>query len=119
MRDFNYYAPTEVVFGDQSEEQVAALVKKYGGTKVLVLSCLRLMRNAPFSDPKTHWPWSTCNGLQEENFGFSRCRKILISGVSVFPACSSTSWLGVVIHTALLYSTRLWVMSVGKPVDLL
>ena len=37
MKDFNYYAPTEVVFGQQSEEQVAALVKKYGGTKVLVL----------------------------------------------------------------------------------
>ena len=36
MRDFNYYAPTEVVFGKESEEQVAALVKKYGGTKVLV-----------------------------------------------------------------------------------
>ena len=31
MKDFNYYAPTEVVFGEQSEEQVAALVKKYGG----------------------------------------------------------------------------------------
>ena len=36
MRDFNYYAPTEVVFGEHSEEQVAFLVKKYGGTKVLV-----------------------------------------------------------------------------------
>ena len=36
MKDFNYYAPTEVVFGKNSEEQVAALVKKYGGTKVLV-----------------------------------------------------------------------------------
>ena len=36
MKDFNYYAPTEVVFGKQSEEQVSALVKKYGGTKVLV-----------------------------------------------------------------------------------
>ena len=36
MKDFNYYAPTEVVFGKQSEEQVAQLVKKYGGTKVLV-----------------------------------------------------------------------------------
>ena len=36
MKNFNYYAPTEVVFGDQSEEQVALLVKKYGGTKVLV-----------------------------------------------------------------------------------
>ena len=36
MKDFMFYAPTEVVFGEQSEEQVAALVKKYGGTKVLV-----------------------------------------------------------------------------------
>ena len=36
MKDFNYYAPTEVVFGKNSEEQVAQLVRKYGGTKVLV-----------------------------------------------------------------------------------
>ena len=36
MRDFIYHTPTEVVFGEQSEEQVARLVKKYGGTKVLV-----------------------------------------------------------------------------------
>ena len=36
MKDFKFYAPTEVVFGEQSEEQVAALVRKYGGTKVLV-----------------------------------------------------------------------------------
>ncbi len=36
MKDFNYYAPTEVVFGKQSDEQVAQLVKKYGGSKVLV-----------------------------------------------------------------------------------
>ena len=36
MKDFNYYAPTEVVFGRESEEQVAKLVKRYGGHKVLV-----------------------------------------------------------------------------------
>ncbi|MBQ9361826.1 MAG: iron-containing alcohol dehydrogenase [Bacteroidaceae bacterium] len=36
MKDFKYYAPTEVVFGENSEEQVALLIKKYGGTKVLV-----------------------------------------------------------------------------------
>lgn len=28
MKDFNYYAPTEVVFGEQSEEQVARLLKE-------------------------------------------------------------------------------------------
>ncbi len=36
MKDFNYYAPTEVAFGEQAEKQVAQLVRKYGGTKVLV-----------------------------------------------------------------------------------
>ena len=36
MKDFVYYAPTEVVFGTHSEEQVATLVKKYGGSRVLV-----------------------------------------------------------------------------------
>lgn len=36
MKDFLFYAPTEVQFGKQSEEQVAQLVKKYGGTKVLL-----------------------------------------------------------------------------------
>lgn len=36
MKDFNYYAPTEVVFGESSEEKVAQLVKKYNGKKVLV-----------------------------------------------------------------------------------
>ena len=36
MKDFVYYAPTEVVFGEHSEERVASLTKKYGGTKVLV-----------------------------------------------------------------------------------
>ena len=36
MRDFVYHAPTEVVFGKQSEEKVADLVKQYGGHKVLV-----------------------------------------------------------------------------------
>ena len=36
MIDVNYYAPTQVVFGEYSEEKVADLVKKYGGHKVLV-----------------------------------------------------------------------------------
>ena len=36
MKDFIYYAPTEVVFGKEAEQQVARLVKKYGGHKVLV-----------------------------------------------------------------------------------
>lgn len=36
MIDFTYYAPTEVIFGQESEEQVARMVRKYGGHKILV-----------------------------------------------------------------------------------
>ena len=36
MKNFYYYAPTQVVFGKDTEKQVGQLVKKYGGTKVLL-----------------------------------------------------------------------------------
>ena len=36
MKDFNFYAPTEVVFGKESEKQISQLVRKYGGSKVLL-----------------------------------------------------------------------------------
>ena len=36
MKDFNYYAPTRVVFGRNSEEQLPQLIRQYGGTKVLI-----------------------------------------------------------------------------------
>ncbi|MCL2218199.1 MAG: iron-containing alcohol dehydrogenase [Defluviitaleaceae bacterium] len=37
MQGFTLHAPTEIVFGKGSEEQTAGLVKKYGGTKVLIV----------------------------------------------------------------------------------
>ena len=36
MKDFNYYAPTQVVFGADAEEQIPQLIKSFGGTKVLI-----------------------------------------------------------------------------------
>ena len=36
MKDFNFYAPTRVVFGSSSEEQLPQLIRQYGGTKVLI-----------------------------------------------------------------------------------
>lgn len=36
MQNFKYYAPTQVVFGRDTEKQVAELVKKYGGSRVLL-----------------------------------------------------------------------------------
>ncbi len=37
MREFTYHVPTEVVFGAGAEAQVSAYVKKYGGSRVLVV----------------------------------------------------------------------------------
>ena len=36
MFGFNYYTPTKVVFGKGTENQVADLIKEFGGTKVLI-----------------------------------------------------------------------------------
>ena len=36
MKNFNYYAPTKVAFCRNTESQVAELVKKHGGSKVLI-----------------------------------------------------------------------------------
>ncbi len=36
MDNFNFYSPTEFVFGMDRENECGALVKKYGGTKVLI-----------------------------------------------------------------------------------
>lgn len=36
MKNFNYYAPTQVAFGRNTESQVAELVKRHGGSKVLI-----------------------------------------------------------------------------------
>ena len=36
MKDFTFYAPTQVEFGQQSEEKIVELVKHYGGHRVLV-----------------------------------------------------------------------------------
>ncbi len=36
MIDFNYYAPTQVIFGRQAEEHVGELVKQYNGHRVLL-----------------------------------------------------------------------------------
>ena len=36
MKDFNFYAPTRVVFGRESEEKLPQLIQQYGGSKVLI-----------------------------------------------------------------------------------
>lgn len=36
MKDFKYYAPTEVVFGKNSENQIGKMAKKYGAKRVML-----------------------------------------------------------------------------------
>ena len=36
MFDFKYFTPTKVVFGKNTESQVADLIKEFGGTKILI-----------------------------------------------------------------------------------
>ena len=36
MKDFNFYAPTRVVFGRESEAKLPELIRQYGGSKVLI-----------------------------------------------------------------------------------
>ena len=36
MEKFVYYAPTEIVFGKDTELRAAEMVKKYGGSRVFV-----------------------------------------------------------------------------------
>lgn len=36
IKDFNFYAPTRVVFGRDSEQQLAQLIRQFGGKRVLV-----------------------------------------------------------------------------------
>lgn len=37
MQSFTYYAPTEIVFGRGAEEQLSAMVKKHGGSRVMLV----------------------------------------------------------------------------------
>ena len=36
MKNFRYFTPTEVIFGENREKSVGKLVKKYGGSRVLI-----------------------------------------------------------------------------------
>ncbi len=37
MKNFNFYSPTEVIFGKDTQNKVGGAVKKYGGSKVLLV----------------------------------------------------------------------------------
>ena len=76
MRDFVYYAPTEVVFGKTSEEKVAPLVRKYGGHRVLVHFGGQSARKSGLLD-------KICSLLKDGGIGY-----VLLGGVVPNPRLS-------------------------------
>ena len=57
--NFNYYSPTEVVFGKETQKQVGKLIKKYGGSRVLVIyGSERVVKNGLLGE--------VTDGLKEE-----------------------------------------------------
>ena len=43
MFNFKYYTPTKVVFGKETELQVAELIREFGGKKVLIHNAVHLL----------------------------------------------------------------------------
>ena len=125
MKDFVYYAPTEVLFGADSEEKVAAEVIRYGGHRVLVHYGGQSARKSGLLD-------KVCTQLREAGLevfelggvvpnprlskvreGIALCRKegidflVAIGGGSVIDSCKAIGY-GVV------YQGDVWDFYAGK-----
>ena len=125
MKDFVYYAPTEVLFGADSEEKVAAEVIRYGGHRVLVHYGGQSARKSGLLD-------KVCTQLREAGLevfelggvvpnprlskvreGIALCRKegidflVAIGGGSVIDSCKAIGY-GVV------YQGDVWDYYAGK-----
>nr|MCR5455972.1 iron-containing alcohol dehydrogenase [Bacteroidales bacterium] len=110
MIDFNYYAPTEVVFGKESESQVAKMIKKYGGKKVLVHYGGKSAQKSGLLDKicgilkDDGIPYVTLGGvvpnprLSKVHEGIELCRKegvdfiLAIGGGSVIDSCKAIAY---------------------------
>lgn len=64
MNNFDYYAPTEVVFGKQTQNQVGKYIDKYGGKNVLIVfGSDRIIKNGLIDEVK--------ESLNQENIKYT------------------------------------------------
>lgn len=75
MNNFTYYAPTEVVFGRETEGQCGTWVKKYGGSRVLVVYGSASAVNSGLLDRVTKA--LTQAGLEVELYGGAKANPTL------------------------------------------
>lgn len=70
MNNFAFYSPTEFVFGKGTESQTAELVKKYKGTKVMIVygggsvvrsGLLDKVKNISTKQALLMWNWEVSN----------------------------------------------------------
>ena len=70
MENFTFYSPTYFAFGDGQEHQTGALVRRFGGTKVLlVYGGGSIKRNGAYDDVTASLkaagiPWAELGGIQ-------------------------------------------------------
>lgn len=76
MNNFDYYAPTEVVFGKQTQNEVGSYIDKYGGKNVLIVfGSDRVIKNGLIDEVK--------ESLNQENIKYT-----LLGGVVPNPQLS-------------------------------
>ena len=81
MLNFEYYTPTKVVFGKDTEKQAGELVKAFGGTKVLVHFGGQSAKKSGLLD-------RICNSLEEAGLSY-----VTLGGVVPNPHLSTPSFL--------------------------
>lgn len=81
MNNFAFYSPTEFVFGKGTESQTAELVKKYKGTKVMIVygggsvvrsGLLDKVKNTSTKQALLMWNWEVSNPTPP----IQRCTKV-------------------------------------------
>ena len=128
MNNFTFYSPTCFVFGKESENQTGSYVKRFGGSKVLIVygggSALRsgLIGRVQDSLRAENIPWQLLGGVQPNPRsgpvyeGIEVCRK---EGIDFVLAVGGGSAIDTAkaIAAGAVYDGDFWDFYSGKPIE--
>ena len=126
MNGFQYYMKTEIVFGQESWQQVAGLVKKHGGSRVLVVygggSCVRsgLLNKVTGLLQQENICYDTFGGVKPNptlNHARNGVQKAMEFGADLILAIgggSSIDTAKAIAHGAANPETDIWQFWMGK-----